>query len=103
MRNRICKINSQNKPWAGSEIVQVHELSTRGKEGKKKEVVTGAKLFKEIVRVWYSNKYSCLHTIISNTEEQEKDFFHGLEGKVQPSGPACCIGSSRPREIIFSV
>lgn len=91
----------QNKPWAGSENVQVHEWSIREEEGKEKEVVTAAKLLKEILHFWHSTKYSCLSFIITTTEEEEKEFVHGWEGKVQPSGRVSCVGFSRPCEIIF--
>lgn len=103
MEQNLQRMYPQNKPWAGSENVQVHERSTRGKEGKEKEVATRAKLLKEILPFWYSTKYSCLSITLTTTEEQEKEFAHGSEGKVQPSGHTCYTGFSRPCEIIFSV
>lgn len=91
----------QNKAWARSENVQEHDRSTREEERKEIEGVIAAKLLKEILHFQHSTKYSCLSIIITTTEEEEKEFVHGWEGKVQPSGHVCCVEFSRPSEIIF--
>lgn len=60
MEQNLQRMYPQNKPWAGSENVQVDEQSTRGKEGKEKEVATRAKL--PFWKIWKS----CLSGIQPN-------------------------------------